>query len=623
MARHAASKIIIASDERIELVRAAAARNPEKFIQNKFRIPCDEDGTLVPFNFRFGQRQAFEIYKEELKSGKPIRVWFLKSRRIGFTSVFAADNLVDVWARDNRRVGIVAHNDDRARRILAMCKMFYKQLDPAYQFGLSKDATAGLKFAHHDSELVIGTCKFPDKIRGDGLHRAHLSEAAFYKKNFTLVMDEIATTIAPAAGTAIIIETTGKNRGSACHQHWQEAYNGENQYRAKFFPWWEDPECARPFDGDRHKMLIMEEMTRVEPRLAQRCKAFTLSPEQIHWIYWQFVYRGNLNYETFIHEFPFDPEDAWASEGASFFGDNEIHMMSLRKFEKPLMYNFSERPIAQIFEKFSELKEVQKVDDNAGLLHIKLWSMPQKDQQYVIGSDPSLGEAGSDFSSGHIINRRTREMMGCYHGRIRPDEHAYLLVSLATIFNNAMLAPEVNPGGGGNMVLDYINRLGYFNVYQFRHRDRVGGHQLTQALGWWTTHANRSTILLEMRKMFHDSANQRFNDPGMFKDEALFAEMRSFHVDPDSGRAEAMEDAYDDRIFSLAIAHQAASDDVMMTADDLYLTYAGDEHKTPAQKFIDQIEDMGKAREGDAVDMIDRFMNRDFDLNDGVVEWFD
>src|ERR1700682_1976045 len=142
MTRHTGDKNRPPPSERLDKVRAQVALATDKFIESRFTVPKDESGELVPFEFTWSQRRAYDIYKEELDSGKPVRLWFLKARRVGLTSLFAADDLADAWSRANRRVGIVAHNDERARRILAMCKGYHRRLPAGLQLPLSKDATA-------------------------------------------------------------------------------------------------------------------------------------------------------------------------------------------------------------------------------------------------------------------------------------------------------------------------------------------------------------------------------------------------------------------------------------------------------------------------------------------------
>jgi hypothetical protein len=618
MARHAASKYAYLPDARLEEIRAAAANRSKRFIENYFQVPEDRSGDLLPFKFNWTQDRAYQIYKEEKLSGKPVRLWFLKARRVGLTSLFAADDIVDAWSKDNRRVGIIAHNDDRARRILAMCKSFYKRVPLHLQLPLSKDATGGLKFLNHDSELIIGTCKFPEKVRGDGLHRAHLSEAAWYGNTFSLVMNEISTTIAPESSTAMIIETTGRNRGSSAHKHWDASKEGATPFRAVFLPWIEDPTAIRGFSSDLHKKVIMDEIQSIEPRLAEKNRYFKLSAEQCHWAYWQYVYRCSAEFDYFSREFPYDEEEAWASEGSSFFGDNEITKMQPDRNYK--IYSFKDRFLNSVFTKFEELSMPKKIEDDGGALHLKVWAVPVPNRPYVIGADVSLGEEGGTFSAGYVIDMETREMMLAYHGRIRPDEHACLLVSLGTIYNNAILGPEVNPGGGGMAVLTDIYRLSYFNVYTWRHRDSIEGPYLTKKAGWWTTPTTRPLALGELRKMFREIAHLNFADPGMFRDKMLLEEMRSFHCDPESNRPQAAEGAYDDRIMALAIAHRVAADEVLGGALDIYAQH--DQKQAPHQKMLDQIASMEqKYDRPDPTDIIDQFMTGDFTLQEGAVQW--
>jgi hypothetical protein len=118
--------------------------------------------------------------------------------------------------------------------------------------------------------------------------------------------------------------------------------------------------------------------------------------------------------------------------------------------------------------------------------------------------------------------------------------------------------------------------------------------------------------------MFHDCVNARFKDPGMFRDRALLNEMRAFHVDPETNRPEASEDEFDDRIIALSIAHRVAADEVLWSPGDVYLNYEDDKEKTPAQKFIDHINKSDEQIYGgrDPVDIVNRLVNRGFDLDD-------
>lgn len=615
---------------------------PDLLIQSRFQVPKDETGEPVPFRFTYPQRVAYRIYQEEKRSGRPIRLWFLKSRRVGLTSLFAAVETANSWSMDNRRVAIVAHNDERAKRILQMCKFYYKRLPAFMQLPLSKDATAGIKYAQHDSELVIGTCAKPEKVRGDGLHDAHLSECAYYGNNFSKVLAEISTTIAPAAGTSIVLESTGRARGSPAHKHWEESRKGQTVYKARFLAWHQDPTTIIPFEDAKHKDLIIGNMLEVEPRLVEKLKYWDkklkadgwehpvtgeniscpngIAPEQWFWAYWQYLYRVDQDYKRFCYEFPMDIEEAWTSEGTSFFGEDEVGR--LRYDDNYFCYGFNGRFINQLFTSFEQLEKIEKLaNDDRSEPYIKVWSGPRPGRAYVIGADSSLGEANSTFTAGTVIDAITREEMAAYHGRLRPDEHAFVMASIGKIYNDAVVAPEINPGGGGMSILTDLQRLNYYNIYIWRRRDTMQGMRLQNALGWTTNSWSRPLILSELRKMVQDCAKGRFVDPGMFKDKAAINEMRSFHVNPENGRPEAALDSYDDRIIAKAIAHRVAGDQVLGGTSDIYMQYGQEPASHPLIDLAERIEAQLDSEDA-AASVVKMLKYRDFELNDSEVNWF-
>lgn len=608
--------------KRLENIRTLAGVYPHRMINNYFRIPTDETGQLVDFAFRYPQQQAYNVYQEAKRSNQPIRLWFLKARRVGLTSLFAAVETANSWSMDNRRVGIIAHNDERAKRILQLCKGYYKRLPAFMQLPLSKDATGGLKYAQHDSELVIGTCAKPEKVRGDGLHEAHLSEAAYYGNNFSKVLNEITTTVAPAPGTSIIIETTGRARGSAAHKHWQEARANQNVFKAHFLPWWEDPTNIKPFDSAKDKDMIMANMLEIEPRLVEKNlywhKKVGLSEEHMFWSYWQFLYKCNQDYAFYCQEFPYDEEEAWTSEGACFFGENEIG--KAQPDDNYQIYGFKGQYINKLFLNFTDLEILKKVGDNDSAPHIKVWAGPKQGRPYVISLDSSFGGTRSTYAAGYILDMETREMMAAFHGRLRTDESAFVLASLGEIYNTALLAPEINPGGGGMQILTDLQRLGYYNIYVWRKRDRRAGMEMVDSVGWLTNSWTRPLALGELYKMFQDCVNGRFKDPGMFRDKALITEMRSFHVNPENNRPEASGDAYDDRILALAIAHRVCGDETLHGGLDKYMIYNDSTNTHPLTRMAEQMIEREDSADA-AVGVVSLLKNRDFDLVNGEVFW--
>jgi hypothetical protein len=624
MARNAVKFLPDEYPQRLENIRALAAAYPHRLINNHFRVPKDESGELVDFKFRYPQKKAYEIYQEAKRSRDPVRLWFLKARRVGLTSLFAAIETANSWAMDNRRVGIIAHNDERAKRILQMCKGYHKRLPTFMQLPLSKDATGGLKYAQHDSELVIGTCVKPEKIRGDGLHEAHLSEAAYYGNNFDRVIKEVSTTVAAAAGTSIIIETTGRARGSLAHQHWLEARAEENPFTAHFLPWWEDPENVMYFEDAKQKDMIMSAMANQEPRLIEKNlfwkKKVGLTEEQMYWSYWMYLQKCKNDFRFYCQEFPYDEEEAWTSEGAVFFGENEIAAAEMHTNTECQIYGFKGQYINKLFSNFLELEKLKKVRIYDSAPSIKVWAGPQPGRQYVISLDSSFGGTRSTFAAGYVLDIETREMMASIHGRLRTDESAFVLASLGEMYNTALLAPEINPGGGGMQILTDLQRLGYYNIYVWRKRDRRAGMEMVDSVGWLTNSWTRPLALGELYKMFQDCMNRRFPDPGMFRDEHLITEMRSFHVDPQDNQPRASGEAYDDRILALAIAHRVCGDETLHGGLDKYMIYGDSTNTHALTKLAEQMIEREESADA-SIGVVSLLKNRDFDLYNGEVNW--
>jgi hypothetical protein len=557
--------------ERQQKWRIAAAANPRGFVQSKIRIP-DLMGREVPFIYNHDQILVSEKKKELHKQGKPVRLWILKARRAGISLLESVENYAYAYGNNNARCGVLAHLEDRAKEILQNFRVFddsLKRFHPDLVQDKSKDSVFGLKFARSNSQILIATAENPIKVRGDGLHRLQITEGAHFYNKFHNVMKEVGPVVPALRGSQIVIETTGSLIGSEPYEHWFEADQGRNEYIAMFLCWLDDPARAIPFENERHKHEIFEKIAHYEPRLAELNKFYKLTPEQIHASWLMFHLQAENDFNYFCREWPYSKEMAWSAGGDSYFGNYEI---AKARPEKPIgIYEFDNT--RRIFKDPGDLRRIEKADDYSILPNLKIWALPKKGARYIIGSDSSYGDAGSDYSAGYLIDMTNREMMASYHGLLRPDEAAHIIVSLCRLYNNALAAPETNPAGGGYEALNCIQRLGYHNIYSWRRRDGNKGIESARAIGWWTNSWSRPLMLGELRKIFIDCVRDRVPDAGMFRDEPLIREMRTFGMRPD-GTPGANANCKDDRVIACAIAHQAANDETYCTKDDLLLQYS-------------------------------------------------
>ena len=565
----------------IQRIRELARQKPKRFIENFVSID-DRMGQVVPFRFNWAQRQYYRIIQEERAKNKPVRLWIVKWRRAGLTSATAALAFTRAYSYDNARVGVLAHEEDRSKEILQKMKFYYETLPPEMQIQLAKDNVFGIRYDNVRGQVLIGTANNPMKIRGDGLQWIDLTEGAHYGYQFKLVMDEVCPVVPALPDTGIVVDTTGSIRGCEAHAHAMAAQNGDNEFRYEFLCWRDSPECQIPFDSDRHREQVFSEMHEKEPRLLELSRHFKMTPEQTHQLWHFYKYGGNNDFDYTVREWPPSSEYAWSAGGASFFGTHEVNTVSAQ--DPIAIYKFDNMYLNQVFQSFDGLRQVDDIANYGPYPHVKIWSLPRTGGRYVIGADSAMGESYGDFSAGYVIDIGTREMLASFHGRMRPDETAHLMVSLARIYNNALLAPESNPGGGGLTVLQDIQRIGYFNIYVWRKRDSVEGLKLSQSAGWWTTPRSRPMMLGELRKVFLDCVHGKIPGDNVFRDRALIEEMRTFSPNPNNNIPAAMPGCYDDRVIGLAISHQAAADEAFCTGQDLIHAY----HKYQPAKPMDQ-----------------------------------
>jgi hypothetical protein len=75
-----------------------------------------------------------------------------------------------------------------------------------------------------------------------------------------------------------------------------------------------------------------------------------------------------------------------------------------------------------------------------------VWKNPEQGRKYVMSSDVARGDS-SDFSTFHIIDYETCEVVAEFMGKIPPDRLAEILSQYGKRFNSALICPEQNTFG--------------------------------------------------------------------------------------------------------------------------------------------------------------------------------
>jgi len=174
-----------------------------------------------------------------------------------------------------------------------------------------------------------------------------------------------------------------------------------------------------------------------------------------------------------------------------------------------------------------------------------IWRRPVSGSKYVIAADVARGDAG-DFSTFHIVDYDTCEVVAEYMGKIPPDKLADLLFQYGKMYNDALICPEQNTFGyftcvklrdDGYPRLYYQGTSGDVFEYKSNNPDAIPGFS--------TQTKTRTQVLAKFEELVRNSIVKVYS-------QRLYDQLQAFIWN--GNKAQAAKDAHDDLIMSLAIA---------------------------------------------------------------------
>lgn len=203
-------------------------RTNRELIEKLFKIQ-DKRRRVVPFKLNPAQEYYW--------ARKTRRNILLKARQKGLSKVIDADQLIDCIKKTTNAV-VISHEREATRRLFNAVKFYIDNLEvKPYMTTENKNE---IKFPKRNSFYYIGTAGQRAFGRGDTIHRAHLSEAAFYPD-----LDKILAGVSEAAEYGEIdIESTANGRGNPFYDLWMKAKSGKSSYTPIFIPWFIDDEYS-------------------------------------------------------------------------------------------------------------------------------------------------------------------------------------------------------------------------------------------------------------------------------------------------------------------------------------------------------------------------------------------
>jgi hypothetical protein len=108
-----------------------------------------------------------------------------------------------------------------------------------------------------------------------------------------------------------------------------------------------------------------------------------------------------------------------------------------------------------------------------------IWELPDYTRSYMVVADVARGDS-KDFSAFHVIDIESNTQVAEYRSQISPKEFGYLLVSIATEYNDALLVVE--NANIGWATLDAIIERAYKNLYYSPKSDTLNAESYLERL---------------------------------------------------------------------------------------------------------------------------------------------
>ncbi len=436
----------------------------------------------IKFELRDAQKEAVKAWLNNRYS------IVLKARQIGFSTLAAAYCFWLAFFWPDRFIVMLSKTEREATKLLAKAKYIYKFLpDWMKKSGPELIQNNVLKMTFNNDSVIESLPSANEPARGESVYLAIIDEMAFLPNP-----EQAWASIEPIAdvGGRVICMSTAKGEGNIFFQLWHGSQTGINRFHGIFFPW----------------------------SAAERDQA------------WYDAQKAELPDWQLHQEYPSNPEEAFIRSGRPVF-DIEILKLAITQVPK------------KGFHKKLESGNNNYIFESTGG-PLSVWETPTFNAVYVIGADVAEGLARGDYSSAHVIDAKTGNIVAHWHGHVDPDKFGEeILMALGYYYNKALIGVESN--NHGLTTLTALNKAGYGNLYRQR-RLNQRNPEATETLGWRTTTLTKPLAI--------DELSAGIRDGGVtIKCEYTIAELKTF-VRDDNGQTHGSP--HDDRVMSLAIANQ-------------------------------------------------------------------
>jgi hypothetical protein len=518
--------------------RTVIESNPLILISGSRLSIKTKDGKLIRLKLNSTQERLFNRIIELRRMKKAVRLWILKYRQGGISTIVEAIIYALTSQQPNRNSLIMADEADKSDHLFQMSKLYQEELEfnsPHLAPALKKSNAKSLEFEKIHSQIIIETAENINATRSKTLQYSHLSECAFFR-DLKGVLDGLNQTVPNHWDTMVIGETTA-NGMNEFYTQWMRAVEGKTDWIPLFFPWFEMAEYSMPLENGQLYPLnginfdSETSIAQFEQEEQELKEEFKLTDEQINFRRYCIINKCQGDVMRFKTEYPATAQEAFILSGSLFFDRRGLNMQVVQRpidkgeiFFENLKYQFRSMPHGRI----------------------EIYEHPMKDDQYVVAADASEA-IGSDEAAIVVLSKLLNKTVAQVVGQHTPEELAAMCIALGNLYNNAIVAPE-NKGYGYMVCQDVYKQYG--NIYK-RIITKAGDNKETEELGWNTSSVSRPQMLAQMNEEIKHGSTQLMS-------KQLIDECRTFIIKKDKQgnvtKVEAQDGCQDGLIISRAIA---------------------------------------------------------------------
>lgn len=417
---------------------------------------------------------------------KALRNLILKSRRLGFTTYECIDMTDDCLFTPNFEALLIAHKKEKAEEIFDKIIQFtWRQFPQAIKdklWTVESDRANKLKFNFPGNES--SAISVSSSGRSGCYNRIHISEFAKLCKEFPRRASEVITGTIPTVPPEgrVDIESTAEGEDGEFYDMFTEAWErGGNpkfptDYKAHFYNWtWDDEEIGKVTDEHIQDFTESGDYTEYHTEMRGSFKDYQeknkLSDREITYYYTKWL-SLNKKFLKLNQEYPFTPEEAFATSGV------------------------------KLFDKYAIEKQETRAGEKVGNWIYYKDFIPN--HSYAGGADVGHG-VGRDSSTIVIVDFTPIKPVVVAEyasNEIEPDVFAHEVKSGGTKYGNCLMAVENNDRGyATNCELAKI----YNNIYQHNKEDRDEDDRvISKEYGWPTNSATKPKMMLELKTAYND-----------------------------------------------------------------------------------------------------------------------